>query len=128
LGIRRSVQSFDELKGVYSGGGVMKASEFRASALSGAKPEGLTPALLGLWTEARGDWNRAHEIVQEESDRDSAWVHAYLHRKEGDLSNARYWYRRAARPEARGSHEAEWNEVVEALLGGAEGSVTVPPE
>jgi len=100
----------------------MNASEFRESALSGAKPEGLTPALLGLWTEARGEWNRAHEIVQEEGDGDSAWVHAYLHRKEGDLSNARYWYRRAGRPEARGSHEEEWDEMVAALLGAAGGS------
>jgi len=97
----------------------MNASEFRDSALAGERPEGLSPALLGLWTEARGEWARAHEIVQDEGDRDSAWVHAYLHRKEGDLSNARYWYRRAGRPEARGPHEDEWNAVVAALLSAA---------
>jgi hypothetical protein len=94
----------------------MDAQEFRSTALSGERPEGLSPALLGLWTEARGEWARAHEIVQEEDDRDSAWVHAYLHRKEGDLSNARYWYRRAGRPEAKGGHDEEWGEIVAALL------------
>lgn len=67
--------------------------------LTGAQPPaGLLPYLLALWYERRGDWNRAHEIVQDLDTREAAAVHAYLHRREGDESNARYWYRRANKP------------------------------
>jgi hypothetical protein len=74
-------------------------------------------ALRSLWWDARGHWDRAHSLAQEdESNPRSAWVHAYLHRKEGDLSNAAYWYRRAGRPEARGSLETELREIGAVLL------------
>jgi hypothetical protein len=90
--------------------------EFRAS-LGGEGPPGLPPALQALWWEARGDWERAHALVQEdEADPDLAWVHAYLHRREGDAGNAAYWYRRAGRPAASAAHEAEWAEIAAALL------------
>ncbi|MEO8631449.1 MAG: hypothetical protein ABI612_25640, partial [Betaproteobacteria bacterium] len=62
------------------------------------------------------DWKRAHEIVQEESDVDSAWVHAYLHRQEGDLSNAGYWYRRAGKSKHAGSLDDELRAIAVALL------------
>jgi hypothetical protein len=67
--------------------------------------------------EARGDWNAAHQIAQDDDSRDAAWVHAYLHRKEGDLTNAAYWYRRAGRPEARGTFDDEWRSIASMLLG-----------
>jgi hypothetical protein len=83
-----------------------------------APPKGLTPPLQALWWAAKGDWDKAHRLVQDEKDRDAAWVHAYLHRVEGDLDNARYWYRQAHRPAAKCSLETEWDAIVEALLRG----------
>ena len=89
------------------------------STLSNATPEvGLVPPLAALWWAAKGDWDAAHKIVQDESDANSAWVHAYLHRVEGDLSNAGYWYRQAGQPAAKDSLENEWERIVSALEGG----------
>jgi hypothetical protein len=79
-------------------------------------PEGVSPLLAALWWEARGDWTKAHEIAQEIESPDGAWVHAYLHRKEGDQGNAGYWYRRAGRPHSRAALEAEWEEIARQLL------------
>jgi hypothetical protein len=89
--------------------------EFRAS-LSGESPPALSPALRGLWWDGKGDWDRAHQAAQEDAGRDGCAVHAYLHRKEGDLANARYWYSRAGRAVPAGSLEAEWAELVRSLL------------
>jgi hypothetical protein len=75
------------------------------------------PALDALWWAARGNWERAHAIIQDEDGRDAAWVHAYLHRVEGDLGNAAYWYRRASRAPASGPLDAEWENIAAALLG-----------
>jgi hypothetical protein len=75
------------------------------------------PALLkALWLDGKGDWEGAHRIAQDVDDTAGAWVHAYLHRKEGDVTNARYWYRRARKPEATDSLESEWRRIVMALL------------
>jgi hypothetical protein len=94
-------------------------NDFRAS-LSGTAPApGLEPPLAALWWAAKGQWDAAHKIVQDESTADAAWVHAYLHRVEGDLGNAGYWYRQAGQPAAKDSLEAEWERIVSALLGGA---------
>jgi len=90
--------------------------EFRASLASAQPPAGLDACLEALWQEARGNWKLAHETVQDESGESAAWVHAYLHRKEGDIGNAHYWYRRAARPATTASHDEEWAEIVTALL------------
>jgi hypothetical protein len=79
-------------------------------------PDQLPPLLQALWHEAKGNWKRAHEIAQDVDNADGAWVHAYLHRKEGDLGNARYWYRRAGKVEFHGTLESEWEQVVKALL------------
>jgi hypothetical protein len=93
-------------------------SDFRAS-LSGTAPaKSLEPPLAALWWAAKGEWDKAHTIVMNEETADAAWVHAYLHRVEGDLGNAGYWYRQAGQPVAKDSLEAEWERIVSALLGG----------
>jgi len=92
-----------------------------------APPPGLDRALQALWLEARGDWEAAHVAAQEGGSRAGAWVHAYLHRKEGDVGNARYWYGRAGRPPATGSLEAEWAAIARALLGEGAGAGDADP-
>jgi hypothetical protein len=93
----------------------VELAEFRDSLSKNAPPD-VGSLLRALWHDAKGDWARAHEIVQDEEGRDAAWVHAYLHRKEGDLSNAGYWYRRAGKPMCKASLEQEWETVAAALL------------
>ena len=94
----------------------MELADFRDSLSKGALPDSLGSSLRALWHDAKGDWSRAHDIVQDEEGRDAAWVHAYLHRKEGDLANAGYWYRRAGKPVCKTPLEEEWESVVAALL------------
>jgi len=94
----------------------MKLADFISSVEELNVPDGLSPYLTALWHEKRGDWNRAHEIVQEIDDRSAAWVHAYLHRKEGDQGNAAHWYRQAGRPFPSISLDEEWEEIVTALM------------
>lgn len=94
----------------------MTPDEFRRTLRGAAPPPGLSSALRALWHDGRGDWNRAHETAQSVEDGDGAWVHAYLHRKEGDAANAAYWYRRARRPIATGALDEEWESIVAALL------------
>lgn len=84
--------------------------------LQSSEPPRLSPPLLALWHDARGDWDAAHRVAQDVDDERGAWVHAYLHRKEGDAANAAYWYRRAKRPIATGSLEQEWRDIAEQLL------------
>lgn len=95
---------------------VVSVADFRASIAGDAPAAGLTSVLGGLWWLAKGDWDRAHKIVQDESSRDAAWVHAHLHRVEGDLGNAAYWYRQAGRPVATDALEAEWERIASELL------------
>jgi hypothetical protein len=91
---------------------------FKAS-LSGAAPAPeLDAPLAALWWAAKGNWDAAHKIAQDQDTPDSAWVHAYLHRVEGDLGNAGYWYRRAGKPVATGPIETEWERITSALLEG----------
>jgi hypothetical protein len=90
--------------------------DFRNSVSGDAPPPQLSFALAGLWWDAKGDWNRAHEAAQQDEGRNGSWVHAYLHRKEGDQSNAEYWYNRAGKRPANSSLEEEWREILEALL------------
>jgi hypothetical protein len=90
--------------------------DFKKSTRDAAPPAGITPALEALWHDAHGDWTAAHETAQDIEDATGAWIHAYLHRKEGDLGNASYWYRRAGRSDSRATLEAEWDEIASALL------------
>jgi len=94
----------------------MTFDEFRLSINAGEPPAGLSLALAGLWWDAKGDWKRAHESAQEDAGREGAWVHAYLHRKEGDRDNAAYWYVRAGKSVCREPLDAEWISIVKALL------------
>ena len=93
----------------------MTLDEFKAT-LSQASPPPVTAVLRALWHGARGDWDAAHTVAQDVDDESGAWVHAYLHRKEGDPGNAGYWYRRAGQPIATDSLEQEWERIVKALL------------
>jgi hypothetical protein len=90
--------------------------EFSASTTASSPPAGLSPPLLALWHDARGDWTAAHETAQAIETPLGSWIHAYLHRKEGDLSNAGYWYRRAGRPEAHDGFDAEWERITSAAI------------
>ena len=94
----------------------MTLDDLQASLSGDRPPAGLPATVQALWWDARGDWDRAHRIAQEIDDADGSWVHAYLHRKEGDLGNASYWYRRASRARPSVPLEAEWEEIAEALL------------
>jgi hypothetical protein len=95
----------------------MTFEEFETSLTQKQPPAGLSPYLAALWHEKRDDWDAGHETVQHLSDQDAAWVHAYLHRKEGDEGNARYWYRQASRPFPSGQSLAEeWEYLVKTFL------------
>jgi hypothetical protein len=89
---------------------------FRESLTGYEPPPNLSLALRALWLEAKGDWDGAHEVAQADEGGAGDWVHAYLHRKEGDASNAAYWYKQARKPVYRGSSEEEWGEIATALL------------
>jgi hypothetical protein len=91
-------------------------AEFTGSTKQPRPPAGLSPALLALWHDARGDWEAAHTVAQDIQTPEGAWIHAYLHRKEGDLANAGYWYRRAGRAESRDSLDVEWASIAHAML------------
>ncbi len=100
--------------------GQMSFAEFAASVTGDAQPPAnVSGALAALWHDARGDWHRAHTLAQEDRSESGAWVHAYLHRKEGDLSNASYWYEHArrSRPADDVTLEMEWQQIVRELLG-----------
>ena len=90
-------------------------ADFKASLANAAPAPGLAPPVAALWWAAKGDWDAAHKIVMNDDSKDAAWVHAYLHRVEGDLSNAGYWYRRAGKPVAGDALDAEWLRIVDAL-------------
>jgi hypothetical protein len=93
----------------------MDAKTFLASLHDEAPPSGLPPTLAALWWDAKGDWARAHGLVDELETQDGMAVHAYLHRKEGAQSNADYWYARAGREFRRPTLEEEWEALVDGL-------------
>ena len=94
----------------------MDLTAFRASLVVATPPEGLGQALQALWWEAKGEWDRAHVLAQADEGGAGDWVHAYLHRKEGDPGNAGYWYRRAGKPASRAPFAEEWAAIAAALL------------
>ena len=95
----------------------MTLDDFRQSLTADKPPAEISLALVGLWRDAKGDWTRAHESAQQDEGPEGSWVHAYLHRKEGDQHNAAYWYRRAGKPVCREPLDAEWLSIVKGLLG-----------
>ncbi len=110
---RRQILGNDELFGKNAG---VTLEDFVTSLEADAPSPALAAPLAALWWAERGAWDTAHAIVQDEAGADAAWVHATLHRREGDLDNAAYWYRRAGRPVGRGSAQAEWRLVAMACL------------
>lgn len=94
----------------------MTLQEFRDSLTQKEPPRSLSAALAGLWWDAKGDWTRAHESAQQDEGPAGAWVHAYLHRKEGDIDNAEYWYGRAGKSRSHDSLDQEWLQITNALL------------
>ena len=98
----------------------MTLDEFRDSLSYSEPPRQLDTALAALWWDGKGDWKQSHEVAGQDEGPAAAWVHAYLHRKEGDASNANYWYTRADKAPSTGPLEEEWVEIVESLLAGSE--------
>ena len=96
----------------------MDLAAFRASLHSNASPAAASLPLQALWWDAKGDWAKAHECAQADPGAAGEAVHAYLHRKEPDLANARYWYHRAGRSPATGTLEQEWDALAAELLAG----------
>ena len=94
----------------------MTPSEFKRSLSSKKPPSGLSPALIALWWAGNDAWGKAHDIVMSGEGADCAWVHAYLHRVEGDRDNAGYWYRQARREPATADLASEWAAIVATLL------------
>jgi hypothetical protein len=94
----------------------MNLSAFKGSLSAPAPPAGISVYLQALWHDAKGSWDKAHEMIQDIPDRNAAWIHAYLHRKEGDIWNADYWYNKAGRKRSNTSLDEEWQEIVSVLL------------
>jgi hypothetical protein len=98
------------------GSGKMTLGEFRSTLAQTAPPLSLSPALKAMWEDAKGNWDAAHSIAQAITDETGSWIHAYLHRKEGDSSNAGYWYRRAKQAAPADTLDEEWDRIVSSLL------------
>jgi hypothetical protein len=96
----------------------MDLPTFHASVQQAVPPAALSLPLQALWWDAKGDWGKAHECAQADPGPNGAAVHAYLHRKEPDLANARYWYHRAGRPPATSDLEQEWDALAAEFLTG----------
>ena len=91
-------------------------SEFKKSVSQDVPPPNINSLLQALWYDAKGDWETAHNLAQDVNTKDGSWIHAYLHRKEGDPGNASYWYQRAGKPVCKKSLSEEWEEITKALL------------
>ena len=89
---------------------------FKASLVKEKSPDHINPLLEALWQDSKGNWQEAHNLAQEIATKEGSWVHAYLHRKEGDQSNASYWYRKAQKEIPNASIEEEWETLVKAMI------------
>jgi hypothetical protein len=94
----------------------MQFEAFKQSLEQVTPPIGISIYLLSMWYDAKKDWDRAHQMVDSLDDATACWVHAYLHRKEGDVGNADYWYRRANKKRPGITLDKEWEMIVKALL------------
>lgn len=90
----------------------MNLFEFKKSLDEKLPPENLSHFLLALWYDAKGNWDKAHRVIQDIEGKSASAIHAYLHRKEGDIGNADYWYNRAGRKRKDISLEKEWEELI----------------
>jgi len=95
----------------------MTLKEFKESLSEKTTTPGMSEYLKALWYDAKVDWEKAHTIIQDIEDKTAAWIHAYLHRKEGDSSNADYWYNRAGRKRPSLTLQEEWESIVKELTG-----------
>jgi hypothetical protein len=94
----------------------MNILSFKESLSGNEPPQNTSVYLKALWYEAKGDWDKAHKLIQDVEDKNASWIHAYLHRKEGDIANAGYWYSRAGKGRSAASLEKEWEEIADALI------------
>ena len=94
----------------------MNIEEFKESTGQDTPPSDISENLVALWYDAKGDWDRAHEIAQSTGGHNGDWIHAYLHRKEGDQWNASYWYSRVGKTKPDYSLDQEWEELAKHLL------------
>lgn len=90
-------------------------STFTESLSANEPPQNISIYLKSLWYDAKGNWDKAHQLIQDVDDKNASWIHAYLHRKEGDTGNADYWYSRAGKRRSPLSLEKEWEEIVDAM-------------
>ena len=94
----------------------MDLDQFRGTTAESEPPEGISLALQALWWDAKGDWDRAHGCAQQDTGQTGSAVHAYLHRKEGDMRNAGGWYSRAGRVPGEGPLDDEWQALAKEML------------
>jgi hypothetical protein len=94
----------------------MDLFSFKASVQADQPPADISVYLLALWYDARGDWNKAHQVIQDVTTRNASWIHAYLHRKEGDQFNADYWYSKAGKKRPSVDLQQEWNDLAECMM------------
>ena len=94
----------------------MNTTDFRNTVKDENPPQGISVYVQALWYDAKGNWEKAHELIQDLPDKNASWIHAYLHRKEGDSWNADYWYNKAGRKRPLLSLEQEWEQILSELL------------
>ena len=94
----------------------MDIAEFKATLDQQSPPSSWSISLAALWYQAQGDWEKAHHLAQQQDDAVGYWIHAYLHRVEGDFGNAGYWYSRAGRSPSQDPLKQEWAEIASAIL------------
>lgn len=94
----------------------MNLAQFKQSLSLATPPVGISVYLQAMWYDGKNDWEKSHNIIQDLPDKTASWIHAYLHRKEGDIWNADYWYRKAGRTRPAVSLQDEWEAIVTALL------------
>jgi len=94
----------------------MNVASFRESLMQDEPPQNSSVYLQALWYDGKGEWDNAHQLIQDVEDKNASWIHAFLHRREGDTSNADYWYGRAGKKRPSLSLEKEWEEIVAAFI------------
>lgn len=94
----------------------MDITDFKESLLTSSPPVGASEYIKALWYDAKNNWKKAHELIQSLPDKNASRIHAYLHRKEGDIGNADYWYAKAGKKRPSVSLGEEWEQIANDLL------------